>query len=107
MVVDKLAFVGHRAIGEAVRARVEHAVGLEEAAVIDLLAGRVLHRELDPGLVEIAHLGNQRVADVLVLNDDIGFDDVVGREVIGSLAERRDQLVVCSAFLRAKISTLR
>jgi hypothetical protein len=68
VVIDKLALVGNGTIGETVSARVQHAVGLEEAAVIDLVAFRVLHRELGPGFVKVAYFGDEGVADVLVLD---------------------------------------
>ena len=73
VIVDEPAIDIHRAIGEAVRSLVQHSVRLDETAVIDLLARRVLGSELNPCLVKIAHLGNQRVPDILVLNHHQGL----------------------------------
>ena len=93
VVIDEFAFIVNRAVGEAVCARVQHAIRLQEAAVIDLLAAGVLYREFDPCLIEIAYFGNQRVADVLVLDHDIGLDRIVRSEAeYGDLAQRSDQL---------------
>ena len=53
-------------------AGVEVAVRLYKAAFGQSLARAVLDGEVDPGLVEVALLGNEGVADALVLDDDVG-----------------------------------
>ena len=77
VIVDKLAGKIHRPVGEAVRASIQHAVGLQKSAVINIFPGSVFYDDLDPRLVEIANLGNQRVANVLVLDDDVSLHHVV------------------------------
>ena len=70
--VVEFAFCVDQAIGEGVGGGVEVAVGLEESALGEDFAGTVFHGEVDPGLVEVALLGDEGVADAFVLNDDIG-----------------------------------
>ena len=82
---------------------IQHAVRLQEAAVVDLLSGGVLDGELDPRFVEIANFGNERVADVFVLDDDLSFDDSFGAKLNGHGAEGRDELVVASFLHRENI----
>jgi hypothetical protein len=43
------------------------------------------------------------VADVLVLDHDVGFDGVAGGEAIGNLAQRRDQLVAAGFLEREDV----
>ena len=83
VIVDELAIDVDRAIGEAVRPLVQHSIRLDKAAMIDFLARRVLGRELNPGFVEIAHLGDQRVPNVLVLNHHQGLHHFTRLEVEG------------------------
>ena len=104
VVVDELAGEIDGAIGEAVGASIEHAVGLEETAVIDVVSGGVLDGDLDPGFVEIADFGDQRVTDVFVLDDDIGCDDVVRLKLKGNGAEGRDHVVVAGFFQSENIN---
>ena len=74
VVVDEVAGEVDGAIGEAVRARLERSIWLEESALVNPGAGRVLDGELHPRFIQVAHLGDERVADVLVLDDNVGFD---------------------------------
>ena len=94
VVVDEGALGVDGAVGEAVGAGVECAVGTEEAGLIEGVAGRVGDGEGDPGFVEIADFGDERVADGFALDDDVGLEGVVGREGEGSRAERGDERVV-------------
>ncbi len=97
VVVDEAAVCRDRTIGEAVRARVERAIGLEEAAVINLVAGLIFDAELEPAFVEVAHFRDERVADVFVLDDDEGFDGLVRIKTHGRGAEGGGQLVIAEA----------
>ena len=72
MEIVDLAFDVDEAVGERVRGGVEIAVGLDEAALGEGFAGAVFDGEVDPGFVEVTLLGNERVCDALVLDDDIG-----------------------------------
>src|SRR5580704_14470522 len=65
----------HWPIREAMSACIEHAVRFEEAAVVYHGPRCVLYCELRPCLVEITDLGNERVADILVLNDHVCIDN--------------------------------
>ena len=98
VIVDKLAGEIDGAVGEAVGAGVEHAVRLEETAVIDVVSGGVFDGDLDPGFVEIANFGDQRVTDVFVLDDDVGGDDAVWLKLKGNGAEGRDHVVIAGFF---------
>ena len=103
VIVDKLAGEIHRPVGEAVRASIQHAIGLQVTTVIDILPGGVLYQDLDPCLVKIAHFGNQRVANVLVLDDDVGLDHVVWLQPKGHGAKGRDHCVLARLFQRENI----
>ena len=103
MIVDELAGEIHRAVGEAVGASIQRAIGLQETAVIDLVSAGVLDRKLHPGLVEIANLWNQRVPYVLVLDHHVGFHHVVRRKAEGHGTQGRDQVVVPGFFQREDI----
>jgi hypothetical protein len=109
--VVELALDVDQAVGEGVGAGVEIAVGLDESALGEGLAA-VLDGEVDPGFVEVALLGNEGVADALVLDDDVGDQGFSGSEeklVRPSGATRTVSLAVASAlsFSRAKMSTLK
>ena len=51
MIVHKGAIRVYGPVGEAVGPLVERAVGLQEAAVINLFSGGILHHKLHPWLV--------------------------------------------------------
>ena len=70
MIVDKVAIRIDGPVSEAVGPLIEHAVGLQEAAVVNLFTVGVLDHKLYPRLVQVAHFGKQRMADVLVLYHD-------------------------------------
>ena len=89
-----------QAVGEGVGAGVEVAVGLDEAALGEGFAGAVLDGEVDPGLVEVALLGDEGVADALVLDDDVGDQGFAGCEGEGGKAERGDEDVIRRRGLR-------
>ena len=80
MVVDKVACQINRPIGKAVRAAVKHAIRFEKAAAIDERSGGIFDRDADPRLIEVAYLGDERVADILILNDDGGLNELIGLE---------------------------
>src|SRR5271163_4629860 len=101
VIVDKLTGEIDGAVGEAVGAGVEHAIGFEETAVIDVVSGGVFHGDFDPGFVEIADFGNKRVANVFVLDDDIGCHGAVWLKLKGNRAERSDHIVV-AGFLEGE-----
>ena len=90
----ELALVVDEAVGEGVGSGIERAVGLEEAGFGEGLAGVVLDVEVDPGFVEVALLGDEGVADALVLNDDVGDQGFTGDEGEGGQAERGDENLV-------------
>ena len=77
------------AIGEGVGGGIEIAVGLNEAALGEGLAGAVLDREVDPGFIEVALLGDEGVGDALVLDDDVGDEGVAGGD--GEIARGREE----------------
>ncbi len=68
---------------------VEVAIGLEESALGEGFAGAVFDREVDPGLVEVALLGNEGVADAFVLDDDVGGEGLAGSDGKAGQAEWR------------------
>ena len=103
MVVDKVADHIDRPVGEAMRAGLEHPVGFQKATVIDHSTGRILCRELYPRLVKVANLWNQRVANVLVLNHNIGLHRLVRLERERSGAQRRDHLPVIHRLQRKDV----
>ena len=70
-----------KAIGKAVRRRIERAVGLERSGVHQGAACGVFGLELHPALVKIALLGNEVVPDALVLDDDGNRENVARRNV--------------------------
>ena len=80
---------------------VEVAVGLDESALGEGLAGGVLHREVDPGFVEVALFGDEGVADALVLNDDVGDEGFAGRNGEAGEAERGDEDLILGGCFRA------
>ena len=92
--VVQLALDVDEAVGEGVGGGVEVAVGLKEAALGQDLAGGVLDREIDPGLVEVALLGDEGVADALVLDDDVGDEGFAGGEREAGQAEGGDQHLI-------------
>jgi hypothetical protein len=105
--VVELALDVDQAVGEGVGAGVEVAVGLDEAALGEGFAGGVLDREVDPGLVEVALLGDEGVADALVLDDDVGDQRFAGGDGVGGQAERSDEdriggVASALSFSRAK-----
>ena len=87
----ELAVDVDEAVGEGVGGRVEVAVGLDEAAFGDGFAGGVLDDEVDPAFVEVALLGDEGVADALVLDDDVGDEGFAGGDGEAGEAEGRDE----------------
>ena len=100
VIVDKLAGEIDGAVGEAMGARVKHAVRLEKTAVVDVVSSGVFDGYFDPGFVEIADFGDQGVTDVFVLNDDVGGEDVVWLKLKGNGAQGRDHVVIAGFFQR-------
>ena len=90
-VVD-LAFDIDEAIGEGVRGGIEVAVGLDESGFGEDFAVAVFDGEVDPGLVEVALLGDVGVGDAFVLNDDVGDEGFVGGDGEGGIAQRGNEL---------------
>ncbi len=88
--VVELAFYVDEAVGEGVGGGVEVAVGLDKAAFGEGFAGAVFDGEVDPGLVEVALLGDEGVADALVLDDDVGDQGFAGSDGETGEAERGD-----------------
>ena len=68
--VIQRAFGVDQPVGEAVRGRIELAVGPEAAGVDQSMAGGVSGFKLHPALVEIALFWNKVVPDPLVLDHD-------------------------------------
>ena len=89
--VVELALGVDEAAGEGVGRGVKIAVGLNEAAFGQDLARSVLDGEVHPGLIEVPLLGDERVADALVLNDDIGDKCLTGSERKAGETERSNQ----------------
>ena len=91
--VEVVEFALHidEAVGEGVGGGVEIAVGLQEPAFGEDLAGAVLDGEVDPGLIEVALLRDEGVADALVLDDDIGDKSFARGEREAGEAERGDE----------------
>src|ERR1700733_8105213 len=81
VVVYEVAGEVDGAIGEAVRSRLQCSILLEVSALVDCGAGRILDGELHPRFVQVADLRDERVANVLVLDDDVGLDRLRGLEV--------------------------
>src|ERR1700678_4176203 len=100
MIVHELAICIYRAIGEAVRSRVERAIRLKETAVVDFGSVAVFHLKLHPRLVQIADFRNERVADVLVLDDDHGLDRIVGLHLEGNGTEWRNESIGIGGVFR-------
>ena len=102
-IVD-LALDVDEAVGEAVGAGIEVAVGLDDAGVGEGLAGCVLGFELDPALVHVALLGDVAVGDAFVLDDDGGGEDVAGGDGEVLSAERGDDFAVglCRCSFRGR-----
>ena len=84
------------AVGEGVGGGVEVAIGLDEAAFGNGFAGGILDGEVDPGLVEIALLGDDGVADAFVLDDDVGGEGFTGSDGEAGEAEGRDQDLIAA-----------
>ncbi len=103
VIVDKLAGEIHRPVGEAVRASIQHAIGLQETTVIDILPGGIFYHNLDPCLVEIANLGNERVANILVLDDDECLHHLVWLQAKWDGAKGSDHFVVAGLFQRENV----
>src|ERR1700722_8490626 len=76
MVVDKLPHYINRPVGKAVRSRFQGSIGIEEAALVYLCSLCIGHGELDPGLIQIANFRDERVPDHLVLDDDVGLEQI-------------------------------
>ena len=87
----QFAFDVDEAVGEGVGGGIEVAVGLDEAGLGENFAGAVLDGEVDPGLVEVALLGDVGVGDALVLDDDVGDEGFAGGDGEGDKAERGDE----------------
>src|SRR6185437_7349882 len=81
-------------VGERVRGGIEVAIGLNEAGFDESLAGGVLEGEVDPGLIEISLLGDERVADALVLDDDVRSEGFARCDGEMAEAERSDLDVI-------------
>src|SRR5579863_8252301 len=81
------------------RRRIERTIGPDEAAFRQGLPRRVLDREVDPRLVEVALLGNMRVGYSLVLNHDIRDQSLAARDGKTRQAQRRDQGLARSGAL--------
>src|SRR2546421_10415122 len=80
------------------RRLVKVAVRFDEAGVKERLPCIIFDGELDERLVEIAQLRRERVAYVLVCDDDIGSDLLSTRQRELVVIERRDQLLVVHAL---------
>ena len=106
VVVDEVAGEVDGAVGEAVRSGFERSIFLEISALVDPGAGRVFDGELHPRFIQVAHLWDKGVADVLVLDDNVRLDQFRGLEVKGVLPSGAMSLSLSPVF-SAKISTLR
>ena len=58
------------------------------------MAGGVGGGEGDPGLHEVADLGDEGVADGFALDDDVDLEGVAGGDAEGDGAERGDEGIV-------------
>ena len=96
VVIDKHAAVVDGAVGEAVGAFVKRAVGLNVAALVQDFAVGAGGDKAHPCFVEVANLGDEGVADVFVLQNDVGLDGFTGVEVERLGAERGDEFAVQS-----------
>ena len=105
--VVECAFLVDEAVGEAVGALVEVAVGLEEAGLHEDGAVRRFDGELHPGLVHVALLGHVGVGGPLVLDDDGDGDGVAGVKGEGGGAKRGDEGASRLGPSSAKRSTLK
>src|ERR1700760_1610610 len=94
VIVDEHSVSVHRAIRKAMRPLVQLSIGFDKAAVIDLLAIRVGDRKLRPRLIQIAHLWNQRMADIFILNDNHRLHDIIWRKIERRRTQWCNQLVI-------------
>jgi len=101
VVVDEVADDVDGAVRVAVCARLQRAVWAQVPTLIDHLAVCICRRELQPCLVEIAYLRDERVADTLVLHDDVGIHPLTCRQVEGNRAERGKHLL-CLVYPQSK-----
>src|SRR5438067_6950170 len=87
--------VGHHEVSlVVVRRLVEEAVGPDEAGLEENASGRgVGDGELYVRLVEVAQLRRERVAEVLVRDDNVGGERVAALDSITAAAQRRDELL--------------
>src|ERR1700755_1199693 len=94
------AAVGHHEISlVVVRRLVQIPVGLEEARAEESLARRrVRYGELDVRLVEVAKLGRERVAYVLVRDDHVGRQGVAALYLKSACVERGYHLILVRAL---------
>ena len=69
---------------------IEVAVWLDEAALGEDFARGVFNSEVDPGLVEVALLGDEGVADAFVLDDNVGDEGFARGEGEAGQAEGCD-----------------
>ena len=91
MQVVELALLVDEAVGEAVGGGIECSIGLEVAASGEHFAVGILDGEGYPGLVEITLLGDERMADALVLNHDGDGEVLACVERDGSGSEGSDE----------------
>src|SRR5580658_759319 len=94
VIVDEPTVCVDRTIRKAVRPLIQFSIWLDEAAVVNLLAIRVGDYKLYPGFIQVTHLWNQRMPDVLVLNDRHRLHHFTRCKSERSRTQRCDQLVV-------------
>ncbi len=78
--------------------RLQKALGIKKAAVIENTATGIFSQEFNPALVKITLFGHQAMTDFLVLNDDIRGDRFAGEES-ELLAFNGNDKLLASSFL--------
>ena len=76
-----------------VRRLIQITVGLQKARLIESLALVITHREFNERLIEVAQFRRERVADVLVCDNDLSRDSIRGLNGETAAIERRDEFL--------------
>src|SRR6185312_3007065 len=88
------------AVREAVRALVEVAIGLQESALTQYLAGGIFDGEVHPRFVHVALLGYMAMRNAFVLDHHIGRQPLTGSDLERHETQRRRNCVRLRSIVR-------